>query len=477
MSCGFFISLNLTENGDASSQIALGQLYYYGLRGFEQNFETAIKYFQQAAKQDHADAYAMLGNIYLDGIEELGIPKDLIKAIKYYEKAIEGNSVSGHTGMGFLELEGIPNEAGGFKKNATAALEHFRFAAKKHDLSAVFYLGLMNFNGIGMKKPSYHDAFECFMSAARNGHAQSLYYAGYMHLNGFVTAKSCKMAVELFKMAAERSVIAKQLSQARGYYLDGEYDRAYYLYSKLAVQGFEIAQSNVGWLLKRNLVSREMLIQYGGGSDLSNITTQELARKAAFRYFEWSANQNNADSQRIVGDYYYYDYLNQFESKEEGDLAEQDLVEQDLRKEREHKKVVLDRYAEAGNYYEMSAENTLGGNAQSMFNLGYMHQYGIGKQKDFSMAKRYYDLSKQNGPAGTMACYIFLAALYYEHFVEEFTFSMRFGFPQWMGGATVQYYAATMYNQVYEYAKDWTVENIALTLMFVALIIVLAMRQ
>ena len=143
------------------------------------------------------------------------------------------------------------------------------------------------------------------------------------------------------------------------------------------------------------------------------------------------------------------------------------------------KKVVVDRYAEAGNYYEMSAENTLGGNAQSMFNLGYMHQYGIGKQKDFSMAKRYYDLSKQNGPSRTMACYIFLAALYWEHFVEEFPFTIRVGFPRWswMGGATVQYYAAGIYHEIWDYAKEWTIENIALALMFVALIIVLAVPR
>merc|ERR1739844_41079 len=96
-----------------------------------------------------------------------------------------------------------------------------------------------------------------------------------------------------------------------------------------------------------------------------NTSTRELARKSAFRYFEWSANQNNADSQRIVGDYYYYDYLNQFKEKSKG-----------IEVERANVKAAVDRYTEAGNYYEMSAENTLGGNAQSMFNLGYMHQYG-----------------------------------------------------------------------------------------------------
>eukprot|EP00487_Bulimina_marginata_P001617 TRINITY_DN13711_c0_g1_i1.p1 TRINITY_DN13711_c0_g1~~TRINITY_DN13711_c0_g1_i1.p1 ORF type:complete len:107 (+),score=8.68 TRINITY_DN13711_c0_g1_i1:196-516(+) len=106
------------------------------------------------------------------------------------------------------------------------------------------------------------------------------------------------MVVELFKMAAERTVVAKQLSVARSFYLDANYDRAYYLYSRLAIQGFEIAQSNVGWLLKRNLVSRDLLYIE------SNQSVEYLSRKSALQYFEWSASQNNADSQRIVGDYY-----------------------------------------------------------------------------------------------------------------------------------------------------------------------------
>ncbi len=30
-------------------------------------------------------------------------------------------------------------------------------------------------------------------------------------------------------------------------------------------------------------------------------------------------------------------------------------------------------------------------NPQAMFNLGYMHEYGIGLKKDLFLAKRYYD--------------------------------------------------------------------------------------
>lgn len=330
-------------------------------------------------------------------------------------------------------------------KNTTAAFDHFKYAAKRQDLSAIFYLGLMYFNGIGLKQKSFNEAFECFMSASRRGHAQSLYYAGYMHLNGLVTAKSCKMAVELFKMAAERTIVAKQLSIARSYYLDSNYNGAYYLYSKLAIQGFEIAQSNVGWLLKRNLVSKELLYS----DNKENKTIKELSRKSAFQYFEWSATQNNADSQRIVGDYYYYDYLNMFNEEEEVETN-------------------INRFEEAGNYYEMSAENTLGANAQSLFNLGYMHQYGIGRKKDFSMAKRYYDLSNQNDPNGNVACYIYLTLLYLESFYYDVNGNSL---------SSGNFFNLSIYDNYHYYTKDLSLENIALIILIIFLMIVLWIRR
>jgi SEL1 protein len=37
------------------------------------------------------------------------------------------------------------------------------------------------------------------------------------------------------------------------------------------------------------------------------------------------------------------------------------------------------------------------GSPQSMFNLGYMHQYGIGLPQDFHLAKRYFDMAAQVG--------------------------------------------------------------------------------
>ena len=52
------------DSGDPEAQLALGQLYYYGVRGFEQNIDRALELFERAAIQGAGEGYAMIGNIY-----------------------------------------------------------------------------------------------------------------------------------------------------------------------------------------------------------------------------------------------------------------------------------------------------------------------------------------------------------------------------------------------------------------------------
>ena len=50
-------------------------------------------------------------------------------------------------------------------------------------------------------------------------------------------------------------------------------------------------------------------------------------------------------------------------------------------------------YETSAQYYRVAANLR---NPQSMFNLGHMHQYGIGIPQDFHLAKRHYDQALQS---------------------------------------------------------------------------------
>lgn len=50
-------------------------------------------------------------------------------------------------------------------------------------------------------------------------------------------------------------------------------------------------------------------------------------------------------------------------------------------------------YETAASHYRLASEQQH--NAQAMFNLGYMHEQGLGMAKDIHLAKRCYDLAAE----------------------------------------------------------------------------------
>jgi len=79
----------LAEQGDASVQFNLGQMYRNG-KGVPQDDKTAVKWYRLAAEQGDADAQYDLGWMYEEG---QGVPQDDKTAMKWYRLAAkQGNS-------------------------------------------------------------------------------------------------------------------------------------------------------------------------------------------------------------------------------------------------------------------------------------------------------------------------------------------------------------------------------------------------
>jgi TPR repeat protein len=77
------------------------------------------------------------------------------------------------------------------------------------------------------------------------------------------------------------------------------------------------------------------------------------------RLLQKASEQGNVDSLRLMGDYHYMGLG-----------------------------VATVDYGQAAKFYLQATTNR---NAQSMFNLGLMHEDGVGLPQDFDLAKRYYD--------------------------------------------------------------------------------------
>ena len=79
----------LAEQGNASAQTNLGQMYRYG-QGVPQNYKTAVKWYTLASEQGDADAQSNLGWMYNKG---QGVRQDYETAVKWYSLAAEqGNA-------------------------------------------------------------------------------------------------------------------------------------------------------------------------------------------------------------------------------------------------------------------------------------------------------------------------------------------------------------------------------------------------
>uniref|UniRef100_H2Y1T4 Uncharacterized protein n=1 Tax=Ciona intestinalis TaxID=7719 RepID=H2Y1T4_CIOIN len=94
----------LADKGDAPAQVTLGQLYYQGGRGFEQNSRKAYEYFSKAAEASNANGQAYLGKMFAEGSES--IRQNNQTALKYYKMAADQGNPIGQAGLGLMYFYG-----------------------------------------------------------------------------------------------------------------------------------------------------------------------------------------------------------------------------------------------------------------------------------------------------------------------------------------------------------------------------------
>ncbi|ETN67843.1 Sel1l protein [Anopheles darlingi] len=329
----------LADKGDVQAQVGLGQLHYQGGRGIPLDHQRALQYFSQAANAGNAVAMAFLGKIYLEGSDN--IKPDNETAFKFFKKAADLGNPVGQSGLGIMYLHGK-----GVRKDTLKALKYFAKAADQGWVDGQLQLGNMYYSGIGVQR-DFKLAIKYFSLASQSGHVLAFYNLGQMHAVGLGLMRSCPTAVELFKNVAERGKWADHLMSGYQDYRSYRFEEAFMQYALLSEMGYEVAQSNAGFLLDREEVN---LFKNRG---------EELVR--ALHYWGRAAAQGYSAAQVKLGDYHYYGM---------GTLID---------------------YEMAASHYRMASEQQ--NNAQAMFNLGYMHEQGLGMKKDIHLAKRCYDLA------------------------------------------------------------------------------------
>jgi SEL1 protein len=352
----------MSKKGDLKATYSLAKLYYDGKRGMKRDLRLAKQYFLEVARQNwpkkgrtRADvssnteklaskAAGFLGRMFLRGE---GIKQDFELAQVWFKRGSSNGDALSHYSLGIMYLDGL-----GVPQDPVKAAEYFAPAADQDLASAQVRLG-----ALFLDQGDVGTAIKYFDLAARNGHIEAYYYLAELSYEGIGRDKSCTMAAMYYKIVAEKAeAILSSFKEANEAFESGDTETALVAFMLAAEQGFETAQANVAYLLDQAIprFSLPSLVPM-----LRRKPAVPGDKGLALLYWTRSAKQSNIDSLVKMGDYYLEGY--------------------GTHPDRE----------KAAACYQAAAETMQ--SAQAYWNLGWMHENGIGIEQDFHLAKRFYD--------------------------------------------------------------------------------------
>lgn len=359
----------MARKGDPKATYNLAKLHYDGSRAFKRDLASAKKRFLELArmywtrdgktKSDvplgteklASKAAGYLGRMFLRGE---GMEQSFSIAQTWFKRGIANGDALSQYSMGLMYLHGL-----GVPKDPVKAADYFAPAADQDLAVAQVRLG-----ALFLDQGDVPTAMRYFDLAARNGHIEAYHYLAELSNQGVGRDKSCGIAAAYYKIVAEKAeIILSSFQEANEAYENDDLETALIDYMMAAEQGFEVGQANVAYLLDqvKPRFTLSSLIPFVKAKT-------SLVGDAALALIYWtrSAKQSNIDSMVKMGDYYL---------KGLGTPPDQE---------------------KAAACYLAAAETLQ--SAQAMWNLGWMHENGIGIEQDFHLAKRFYDQALETNP-------------------------------------------------------------------------------
>jgi len=358
-----YLHLQSTK-GDIKATYAFARSHYDGSKGVKRDLKVAKRYFMSIARQYWTEngkveknvsqtlekvatlSAGYLGRMFLRGE---GTEQSYAKAKVWFTRGISNSDGLSQYSLGLMHLHGL-----GVSQDVQKAADLFTAAAEQHIAVAQTNLGRLL-----LDQGQPETAAKYFELAAKSDHIEAFYYTAEMNNNGIGMDRSCEMAATRYKIVAEKAEpVWSSLQEANQAYEEGNTRKALIGYMMAAEQGSENAQANVAWLLDHTKPRWSPLTLLSSFRDQAKTALGDAA--TALIYWTRSAKQHNVDSIVKMGDFYLSGIGTYFSAEN------------------------------AAACYQ-SATETLPPSAQAMWNLGWMHENGLGINQDFHLAKRYYD--------------------------------------------------------------------------------------
>jgi SEL1 protein len=355
----------MSRKGDFKATFSLGSIHYDGRKGLPRNMNAAKRYFMKVAKlywqrdgriigadKPNLEKFATkaagyLGRMFLRGE---GVEQNYEKAQIWFNRGIKSADAGSQYGLGLMYLNGF-----GVPQNTVKAQELFKASAEQDYAPAQVSLGALYLDQGTTSDISV--AARYFEFAALYGNIEALYYLAELIDQGLGRERSCGLATAYYKNVAEKAEpLLSSFAEANAAYEEGNSELALIDYMLAAEQGYEKAQANVAYLLDQQKSRFALPASLSWTKPRSS-----LLQNAALALIYWtrSAKQSNIDSMVKMGDYYL------------GGIGTQVDMEK-----------AASCYTAASEYHQ---------SAQALYNLGWMHENGVGLDQDFHLAKRYYD--------------------------------------------------------------------------------------
>ncbi len=155
--------------GNSRAKYLLGYMYQFGI-GVEKDKKEALQYYMDASDMDEIDALNKLGWMYYNGD---GIKRDVSKFMDFLSKAADNGHIDAAFNLGDIHRSG----SDGVDINNSEAFRLYKQAAEGGHKNAQYRLGLAYLNGIGVKT-NKDEALHWIEKAIENGSIDAYYAMG-----------------------------------------------------------------------------------------------------------------------------------------------------------------------------------------------------------------------------------------------------------------------------------------------------------
>jgi len=342
----------------------------------------------------------------------------------------------------------------------------------KKDISSIANAAI---RGATSKTKSRHPSFQEYSEAIielqralKKNHLQAKHRLGLIYSHGIKIEKAtlipsdCSAALTHMRDVANGSpTMSRRLRRAYTHYVKGQYEMSLRNYLVAAQAGSQTAQLNAAWLMERGVCLR-----MGHKECLKNSlklwttaarrgVTEAYLRVGDFYYYETLEEEGSKLRETTLAEKIWRRIVYPEVALVEGKVLLFKFIRIILKKIRSGKmepdetitqidtcsssssshdketcKITVpsissekqlpptksqadtnENLATAALYYRQAAEHPNGNNPQAHFNLGFMHEWGMGVKQDFPLAKRHYDLAASFSSDATIVVGIALWSL------------------------------------------------------------------